>query len=146
VLLPAGDEPAPPPPEGPQPAPWRSDATVLVVDDEPGVISVASRMLASAGLRVRVARDGREALALHRAERGAIDLVLLDLNMPGLAGDAVFRALRAEEPGLRILLSSGYAERDALARLADAGPVAFVPKPYTTEALLARVRAALEGS
>jgi signal transduction histidine kinase/CheY-like chemotaxis protein len=144
VLLPAGDEPAPPPAEGAAAAPWRSDATVLVVDDEAPVASVASRMLASAGLRVRVARDGREALALHRAERGAIDLVLLDLNMPGMAGDSVFRALRAAEPGLRILLSSGYPEREALARLADAGPVAFVPKPYTTEALLARVRAALE--
>jgi signal transduction histidine kinase/CheY-like chemotaxis protein len=143
VLLPAGSAPAAPPAAVPAAAPWRSDATVLVVDDDPAVAKVAARTLATVGLRVIVARDGRQALALHREQRGAIALVLLDMNMPGLAGDEVFRALRAERPDLPIVLSSGYPEQEALARLSDAGPLVFVQKPYRTQALLARVREAL---
>jgi signal transduction histidine kinase len=140
VLLPAGGSPAPAPGARPTPDAWRSRATALVVDDDEAVARVAERMLRSAGLRVLVARDGEVALALHRARRGEIDLVLLDLNMPRLSGEAVFRALRRDERSLKILLSSGYPEQEALARIAGGRDVAFVQKPYATEALLAKVR------
>jgi signal transduction histidine kinase/CheY-like chemotaxis protein len=146
VLLPAGEHPAaaPAPPEPPEGPAWHSDATVLVVDDEASVAKVATRMLASAGLRVLVARDGEDALALHRAHRGKLDLVLLDLNMPGLPGDEVYRALRRDEPTLPILLSSGHPEEEALARLQGSEPLAFLQKPYGTDALRRRVRELLE--
>ena len=119
VLLPAGERAAA---TRPQPAPsstpaWHSDATVLVVDDEPPVAKVAALTLASAGMQVLVASNGVEALALHRERGGEVDLVLLDLNMPGLPGDEVYRALRLESPELPILLSSGYPEKEALARI-----------------------------
>jgi signal transduction histidine kinase/CheY-like chemotaxis protein len=147
VLLPAGDRAAaaPPPPESPATPAWRSDATVLVVDDEPSVAKVAARTLASVGMRVLVARDGAEALALHREHRGEIGLVLLDLNMPGLPGDEVYRALRRESPALPILLSSGYPEEKALARIEAGEALAFLQKPYRTEGLRRRVRELLEG-
>jgi signal transduction histidine kinase/CheY-like chemotaxis protein len=143
VVFPAGSAAAPAPEPIPDAVPWRSDATVLVVDDDPAVARVATRMLESAGLRVLVARDGREALALHDEQQGEIALVLLDLNMPGLLGDEVFRALRRVDPKLPILFSSGYPEQEALDRLAGAGPIHFVQKPYRTQALLAGVRRAL---
>jgi signal transduction histidine kinase/CheY-like chemotaxis protein len=146
VLLPAGEAaaPAPPLPEKSAEPAWRSDATVLVVDDEAPVAKVAARMLAGAGVRVLVARDGARALALQREHRGEIDLVLLDLNMPGLPGDEVYRALRREEPALRILLSSGHPEEEALARLQGGEPLAFLQKPYNADALRRRVRELLE--
>ncbi|HEX2484186.1 MAG TPA: ATP-binding protein, partial [Myxococcota bacterium] len=146
VLLPAGDappaEPAAAPPSG-EPA-WRSDATVLVVDDEAPVAKVAARMLAAAGMRVLLAHDGAEALALQREHRGELDLVLLDLNMPGVPGDEVYRALRREEPALRILLSSGHPAEEALSRLQGREPLAFLQKPYRADALRRRVRELLE--
>jgi len=146
VLLPAGEAPAEgPAPTEPAAAPaWRSDATVLVVDDEAPVAKVAARMLASAGMNVFVAHDGAAALALHREHRGQLDLVLLDLNMPGLPGDEVYRSLRREEPALPILLSSGHPEEEALARLQGGEPLAFLQKPYGTNALRRRVREILE--
>ena len=148
VLLPAGERPAEAP-SAPEPArgpAWRSDASVLVVDDEAPVAKVAARMLSSAGLRVLVARDGEEALALHREHRGRLDLVLLDLNMPGLPGGEVYRSLRREEPALPILLSSGHPEEEALARLQGAEPLAFLQKPYSAEVLRRHVRELLEAS
>jgi signal transduction histidine kinase/CheY-like chemotaxis protein len=148
VLLPAGEREAasPPPPEPSGTPAWRSDATVLVVDDEPSVAKVAARTLASAGMQVVVASDGAEALALYRERGGKVDLVLLDLNMPGLPGDEVYRALRREAPGLPILLSSGHPEEAALARIEGGEAIAFLQKPYATEALRRRVRELLEAS
>lgn len=148
VLLPAHASEAPAPAEGePVSEPgWRSDATVLVVDDDGPVAKVAARMLEAVGLRVLVARGGAEALALQREHRGRLDAVLLDLNMPGLPGDEVYRALRREQPDLPILISSGYPEREALARLRGRGPIAFLQKPYGTDALRRRLRELLEGA
>jgi two-component system C4-dicarboxylate transport response regulator DctD len=62
-----------------------------------------------------------------------------------MPGDQVLRELRRSAPGLPVVLSSGYPEREALARLADAGPLGFVQKPWSPEALLGAVRTALEG-
>jgi signal transduction histidine kinase/CheY-like chemotaxis protein len=148
VLLPAGERAAaaPPPPRPSAAATWRSDATVLVVDDEAPVAKVAARTLASAGMQVLVASDGAEALSFYRERAGKIDLVLLDLNMPGLPGAEVYRALRRESPGLPILLSSGYPEQEALARIEGGEAVAFLQKPYGADTLRRRVRALLEGT
>jgi DNA-binding response OmpR family regulator len=101
-------------------------------------------MLTSVGMRVLVAHDGSAALALHREHRGSLDLVLLDLNMPGLPGDEVYRSLRREEPALPILLSSGHPEEEALARLQGGEALAFLQKPYGADALRRRVREILE--
>jgi DNA-binding response OmpR family regulator len=101
-------------------------------------------MLASAGMHVFVAHVGTAALQLHRAHRGRLDLVLLDLNMPGLPGDEVYRSLRREEPALPILLSSGHPEEEALARLQGGERLAFLQKPYGIGALRRRVREILE--
>jgi signal transduction histidine kinase len=144
VLLPPGAAPAPPrkPAENAD-AHWRSNATVLVVDDDANVSRVAERMLASAGLEVLTAAEGSEALEIWR-ERGGVDLVLLDLHMPGLSGEATCRALRELDPDALVLFTSGYPEQEASDLLVDARHSAFIQKPYRTEQLLAKVRALLE--
>ena len=112
-----------------------SEATVMVVDDEEIVRTLASSILEDTGCRVLTAADGFEALAL--AERGdpAIDVVVLDLTMPGIDGAETFRRLREMFPGLPILLSSGHKPDDILARLGTE-PSGFVRKPYRPSDLI----------
>jgi len=68
----------------------------------------------------------------------------LDLTMPHLDGEACYRELRRVQPGVKVILSSGYNEQDVVNRFAGKGLAGFVQKPYTTEELLAKIREALE--
>lgn len=118
--------------------------TILVVDDEEPLCQLLRDVLARRGYRVLVATDGQEALHLYREHRGRIDLVVLDMTMPGLSGTETFTALRALDPAARILLTSGYTEereaREAVAR----GAKGFLQKPFLISELVARVQEALQ--
>jgi signal transduction histidine kinase len=114
--------------------------TVLVVDDEPAVAEVASLMLRRLGLEVHKAQDGPAALELYRERAADIDLVLLDMVMPGMGGEEVFRRLNRFDPGVRVLLSSGYSREGRAQDLLKAGCLGFLQKPYN----LAELRARLE--
>jgi PAS domain S-box-containing protein len=129
--------------EDPEAAAWRGSGTVLVVDDQERVRRLAARILEDAGFRVLSAAGGPEAIALAREHAGGIRLVLLDLTMPDMAGDQVLRGLRAVDPEVRVLLSSGYDETDAMSRIPFSKVWGFVAKPYRPTELLARVRQAL---
>jgi PAS domain S-box-containing protein len=120
-------------------------ATVLVVDDEPAVRNVAARSLKRAGHEVLAAASGEEALELAREQGHRIDLVLLDLVMPGLSGPETLVQLEALVPGLKVVATSGYAEGQAAARFGSGRPVHFLQKPYRPDELLAVVREALGG-
>jgi signal transduction histidine kinase/CheY-like chemotaxis protein len=114
------------------------DAGVAVVaDDEEPVRAVASRMLEALGFRVLAAADGREAVELVARDPSAVRLVLLDLTMPGLRGEAAAAEVRRRWPGVPVLFMSGY--RDAPA--GDAGEP-FLAKPFRFEELARRVREA----
>jgi PAS domain S-box-containing protein len=144
VLLPCaeGTVEEAPPAEG-APADWRGDGTVLVADDEETVRAVAARMLETLGFRVVLAADGEEAIGLFRADPDAFRLVLLDLTMPRLGGEEVFRQLRQLRPELRVLLMSGYTEQEVTTRFAGKGLAGFLQKPFQLPTLLAKVRQAL---
>jgi len=118
--------------------------TILVVDDEEPLCNLLRDVLTRRGYRVLVATDGQEALRLYQEHAGRIDLVILDMTMPGLSGTQTFDALRALDPRVRILLTSGYtqerAARDAVAR----GAKGFLQKPFLISELAARVREALQ--
>jgi CheY-like chemotaxis protein len=102
----------------------------LVADDEPMVLEFAASALESMGFEVIRARDGAEAVVRFLDHRDRIRLVLLDLTMPRMDGIETFTELRRLQPGLPILLSSGY-DTDAAARdLVAQGEVLFLPKPY----------------
>jgi signal transduction histidine kinase len=108
----------------------RGDGEVLLVDDDLLVSLTATATLRSLGYRVTHAVSGERALELVRSEPDRFDLVLLDLRMPGLSGEATFSALRAIAADLKILIWSGYgAEQDVAGMLAQ-GAAGFVQKPY----------------
>ena len=145
ILFPAAGPPAPP---GPAPAPETASAplpraVILVVDDDETVRAVTRRMLELSGFTVLLAADGAEAVALYR-ERPGIDLVLLDLTMPAMDGEETFRELRRLDPGVRVILTSGYSEQDAADRFAGTGLAGFIQKPYRPQDLIETVRAALQ--
>jgi len=114
---------------------------VLVVDDDPAVISVLRRGLAYEGFAVDTAASGEDALALARQRPP--DLVVLDIMMPGLDGLEVLRRLRAADPRLPILmLTARDAPADQVKGLTE-GADDYVVKPFTFEVLVARIRALL---
>jgi PAS domain S-box-containing protein len=118
--------------------------TVLLVEDDPLVRGVAVRALQGGGYRVLVAGGSAEALELLAGERRPLDLVVSDVVLPGVNGRALAEELRRRQPGLRVLLVSGYSRGlvDDSSKL-DPG-VEFLAKPFTPEVLLARVRALLD--
>jgi PAS domain S-box-containing protein len=117
--------------------------TVLLVEDERAVRTVAREVLARSGYHVLVAEDGMQALAVARAHRGPIDLLVTDVVMPGMSGRELAEALAQERPATRVLFTSGYTEDEVLHRGVSADTVAFLPKPFTPAALVERVAAVL---
>ena len=116
--------------------------TVLVVDDDRGVLRLTSRMLRMAGYKVLEARSGPEALSTLQKEPG-IDLVLTDIVMPEMHGlELVDRALAAT-PRLRILLMTGHALELTAQLGVRESPLPLLLKPFSAEQLLAKVRDAL---
>jgi CheY-like chemotaxis protein len=121
------------------------DATVLVVDDEEMIRVFVTDCLEMAGYRVLHAASGGEAVALLTADPRTVDLVLLDMTMPGMNGEETYRALRRLRPGLQVLLSSGYSEQAATSRFAGRGLAGFLQKPYRALDLIGRVQKLLDG-
>ncbi|HYL09285.1 MAG TPA: response regulator transcription factor [Candidatus Acidoferrales bacterium] len=120
-----------------------TSATILVVDDEPQIRRVMRTTLSVAGYSILEARSGEEALEKVRSERA--DLVLLDINMPGMDGLETCREIRSGSDVPIIMLTVRNTERDKVMAL-DAGADDYVVKPFGTEELLARIRAALRRS
>jgi PAS domain S-box-containing protein len=118
-----------------------SGGTILVVDDEAAVRDVARLLLESLGFQTLLASDGIEALAVYGKHRAQIVSVLMDLTMPTLDGEETFRELRRIDPGVRVLLMSGYNEQDAIARFVGKGVAGFIQKPFTLADLTQRLRA-----
>ena len=117
--------------------------TVLVVDDEEAVRQAVTSILDSAGYLVLVASNGPEAIEMFEEAHDHIDLVLLDMTMPLMDGEETFHALRAIDPDVSVLLTSGYVEQDALGRFGDVGPIGFVQKPYQPATLMQKVAQAI---
>ena len=116
--------------------------TILVVDGEEIVRCTAKFALERYGYRVLLASDGREALETFARRSGDVSLVLLDITMPSMDGEATFRELRKIRPDAAVLGSSGYSEAEALARFGD-GLSGFIQKPYTAERLAQKVQSCL---
>ena len=117
-----------------------SAANILVVDDEPQIRRVLRSTLSARGYVITEAKTGEEALEWMRKEPP--DLILLDMNMPGIGGIEACREIRRGSDAPIIMLTVRNAERDKVAAL-DAGADDYVVKPFGIEELLARIRAAL---
>jgi len=120
------------------------EATVLLVDDEEAIRHLGRDMLQVLGLRVLSASDGEEALRLYQEHRSKIDVIILDLSMPKMNGWEVFRRLKEIDPDVRVLISTGYIDRD-VEELVASGVCGVVHKPYTLEHLREAIAAVLRG-
>lgn len=119
---------------------------VLLIEDDFEVAELAAEMLIDEGYKLILARDGFEALQIYQRIGKQIGLVILDFFLPVMDGDAVFDELRAVNPNVNVVLSSGFAEQDKIGAMLAQGLRGFIPKPYTREKLLAQVRSTLDAS
>lgn len=119
---------------------------LLLIEDEPDVADLASGMLADEGYRVVLAHDGFEALKIYERMGKQIGLVILDYFLPVIDGDAVFEELRALNPKINVVLSSGFAEQTKIASMLSQGLRGFIPKPYSRDKLLEQVRSTLDAA
>jgi len=113
----------------------RGAGRVLIFDDEKAILRVAGGILEQCGYETLTARSGSEGIEIYRREHRNIDGVLLDLSMPGMSGLEVYEQLKAVNPAVRVLLSSGYMEEDTLKKAGERGIRGFIHKPYTAEEL-----------
>jgi len=113
--------------------------TVLLIDDEETVRDMVGEVLEHEGVSVLRAEDGARGLAVFRERHESVDVVLLDLSMPGLSGEETYRRLREIDPGVRVILSSGYDRDEARGRFGAGIPAGFIQKPYRPEQLMAEI-------
>ncbi len=109
---------------------WCGSGTVLIADDEESVLAVGKQILEHIGFTVLAAPDGREALKMFHEHANEIVCVLLDLTMPHMDGEQTFREMRQINPGVTVILCSGYNEQDATQRFVGKGLAGFLQKPY----------------
>jgi two-component system cell cycle sensor histidine kinase/response regulator CckA len=120
-------------------APERRRATVLIVDDEEAVRDMVGEVLEHEGMSVVRAEDGTRGVALFREMQDRVDVVLLDLSMPGLSGEETYKRLVKIDPSVRVILSSGYDRDEAKGRFGTGRPAGFIQKPYRPEQLVAEI-------
>jgi len=110
--------------------------TILVIDDEPAILSITQQTLEAFGYRVLVAHDGAEAIAIYAQHRDSIAVVITDMVMPIMDGLATIHALMRINPNALVVAASGLNSNGRVAKAAGAGVKHFLPKPYTSETLL----------
>lgn len=118
--------------------------TILVVDDEPAVLHVTETILERLGYRVRSAQSGPEALRIYEASENGIDLVVLDMIMPGMGGGETFERLKEMNPKVKVLLASGYSLNGEAEQIFKKGCRGFLQKPFTKGELSRKIRQILE--
>jgi PAS domain S-box-containing protein len=139
VYLPAA-EPAASLPKGLPQKPQSGTETILLVDDEPVIRDVGARILDHLGYQVLLAASGEEAIEMDDRHPDPIDLVLLDLVMPGMGGGETFDRLRARNPHLKVLLATGKAEQGLIEDIIARGCHGVIEKPFSILALSNRLR------
>lgn len=146
IYLPAISQPA----ETLKPVPLKTalpggSETILVVDDESPIREAAAEMLTYFGYAVMGAENGETALEVFRNQADQIDLVIMDLSMPGMGGYQCLGEMLALNPNAKIIISSGYATKGNAKEAMQYGASGFIGKPYQLSDFITRVRAVLDG-
>jgi len=118
--------------------------TILLVDDENSNITVTKEILESLGYQVMIAGSGQEAIALYSEKGNEIDLIVLDLIMPGMGGGKAFDILREIDPSIRVILSSGYSVDGEALQIMERGCNGFIQKPFRIVDISQKIRDVLE--
>ena len=116
---------------------------ILVVEDEPIVLETTGRMLEQLGCRALLVGSGEEAMEVYEKHRDEIVMVLTDLVMPGISGITLTRALKAQNPEVKVVVMSGYTLEDEIERFQAQGIAAWVQKPIEISSLIRLVREVL---
>jgi len=109
------------------------------------LIEVVGEVLEMLGYKVFVARNGRDAVNLYEEKKAVIDLVILDMIMPELGGGETLDALKKINPGVTVILSSGYSLHGEASRIVERGCSAFIHKPFRVKDLSLKLREVLDG-
>ena len=118
--------------------------TVLLVDDEQTIVEVMEKALLLTGYKVLVARGGEEAIEVFKKNHDRIDVVILDMIMPGMGGGKVFDSLRAIHPAVKVILSSGYSIDGEASQILARGCSGFIQKPFGIKELSQKIREVME--
>ena len=149
VYLPTFQSALPSRPETPGEAeqfPLEGTETVLIVEDEPAILEAAVTALRYYGYNPLPAASGEEALKIYTEQRGEIDVVVLDVGMPGMGGEECFKRIMALDPTAKVIIASGYSPNGVLKDLLASGPAGFIAKPYRLSELARTIRQVLDSS
>jgi CheY-like chemotaxis protein len=127
------------PPAAPQAVEERRHRSVLVIDDEEAVRNIVRAVLSRAGYSVLTAADGLAGLELFRSRESQISLVILDVSMPKMSGSEVLAEIRKAGSCVKILITSGYTESEAMAHIPEEDIAGFLQKPFTVRQLAALI-------
>jgi CheY-like chemotaxis protein len=119
---------------------------ILLVDDEPMILGAASEILQLLGYTVYQAEGGQEAVDIYRNKQREIDLVILDMILPGMSGSQILEMLKAINPDVKVVLSSGYGLQGEVQKVMESGCRDFIQKPYVFAELSHVVKRALTGT
>ena len=122
----------------------KGEGTILLVDDEKMISDVGEKLLKRLGYQVITAKSGKEALDIYEKNMADIDLVLLDMIMPGLSGGDTYDRLKAINSDIKVLLSSGYSINSQARKILDRGCNGFIQKPFNIEELSQQIRDTLD--
>ena len=118
---------------------------VLLVDDEQTIVEVVQDMLDRFGYRTLSADSGEGAIEIFKSKGEPIDLVILDLNMPGMGGHKCLEELLKIDSDVKVIIASGYSDNKKVQETLNAGAAGFISKPYKYKDILQKVREILDG-
>jgi len=111
----------------------KGTGTILFIDDEERILKTNKEMLEALGYTVLLATDGKEGIETYQDNNKNIDLVILDMILPGMDGNEIYDQLKGINPDVKVLLSSGYSQNGQAAEILDKGCNGFIQKPFTLE-------------
>lgn len=119
--------------------------TILVVDDERPILDIACDILGQHGYATLTAESGEDALRIYEREGDRIDLVILDIGMPGMGGYECFKELMRVDPAIRVIITTGYYASKRVGEMLEAGAAGFISKPYRLIDMVKKVKDILGG-
>jgi two-component system cell cycle sensor histidine kinase/response regulator CckA len=114
--------------------------TILVVEDEELLLDLLKEVLEGEGFRVLTATDGRQAIEIYRNEKQNVSLVLSDMGLPGMGGWEVLRQLQEINPGVKVIVSSGFMDSKVRQDMIQSGAKDFIQKPYIPDKVIRQIR------
>jgi CheY-like chemotaxis protein len=119
--------------------------TILLVDDEAMIIEVNQEILKALGYTPMIARSGKEAIEIYKKNQKKINMVIMDMIIPGMSGGETYDSLKKIDTDIKVLLSSGYSISGHAAKILERGCNGFIQKPFKLRELSVKIREILDG-